>query len=122
MPSLLSAAPSAFLALILWGFSGWLIARRAFPGSPLAWGLAPTLGWAVQNTLALALSLALDYPTAMSLASVVVIAAATEAFPRNRIGEERPSLSPWIILAAALLSLLPTVGLLPKAVDAGIQM
>jgi hypothetical protein len=122
MPSLLSAAPSAILALILWGVSGWLIACRVFPGSPLAWGLAPTLGWAIQNTIALTLSLAVGYPTAMSLASVVVIAVATTTIPRDKIEEERSSLSPWIALAAALLALLPAVALLPKAVDGGIQM
>jgi hypothetical protein len=109
------------LAVALWGGPGWLIARRIFPDRTLALLFAPTIGWAAQTSLALALSLVFgaSTPTFLSAAAVAVIGAAI-----CRKTETIASLSTtlWPLVAiAGLLALLPMAGELPKIVADGVQ-
>jgi len=54
MVSTLNVATSALIALLFWTCVGAALTRRLVPG-PLAWPLAPVVGWAVHSALVLPL-------------------------------------------------------------------
>ncbi|HEX9448891.1 MAG TPA: hypothetical protein VF920_12960, partial [Dongiaceae bacterium] len=61
MASTFSAFLCALVALALWTSIGWVFARRLSLGPALVLPLAPVLGWAVQNVVALAVSLIVGF-------------------------------------------------------------
>jgi hypothetical protein len=120
MPSLIPIVACAAVALVIWAGSGWLIARRVFAGSKLALALAPTLGWAVQNAIALALSLGLGFSSIVTVAATLAVVTAALVRPKG-VGEGDASIPSSVFAWAALLALVPTVALLPKFASDGIQ-
>jgi hypothetical protein len=120
MPSVIPVISCAAVALVIWGCVGWLIARRVFAGSKLAFALAPTLGWAIQNTIALALALGLGFSAIVSLAATSAVAFVALTSPKGA-HEGKSSIPAAVFLCAALLALLPAVALLPKFAADGIQ-
>ena len=124
MPSAVPVLFCALAALVVWGGIGWLVARRVFLGSALAWALAPTIGWAVQTSVALALSFGFGSSVVTSLLATGLIAIAAIIGAKRE--EARQSLQLWpclgLCLAAGLLALLPMAGDLPKFVQGGVQL
>jgi hypothetical protein len=69
MLSLTSALACAAVALILWGVPGLFLATRLRLGLGSCLALAPALGWAVQNALALPLAQMFGFSPVASLAA-----------------------------------------------------
>ncbi|MDE1568957.1 hypothetical protein [Aquabacter sediminis] len=122
MLSLPSVLACAALALVLWGGPGWLLATRLRLGLGGSLALAPALGWAVQNALALPMAQLFGFSHATSLAaSLLVGALALLAAPRPG---ERGGVAPVLLFAgaAALIALLPAAAVWPKAGDSGVLL
>jgi hypothetical protein len=122
MASASAALLCALTGFALWTLVGYLIALRL--PLPLYWrsGLAPVLGWAVQTSLALALSLFFGFSLLSILAPVALAAAALLCTPQHPGTENGASLPVWIFVGAALLALLPATAILPKVIPGGILL
>src|SRR5262249_22593222 len=122
----LNGAVGALPALLLWPCLGAAITRRLAPG-PLMLPMAPVVGWAVQNALALPLFRLVGF----SAASVLVVALVTLALAIFSAGGGVPSgaedmaenravrVPRWAFALAALLALAPALAVMPKAADGG---
>jgi hypothetical protein len=124
MASPSSAALCALLGLLLWTITGWVVARRLpLPGA-LALPIAPTLGWAVQNVVALTLSLAAGLSNWTMLGAVGLVGAAALLMPPrpDREGEDTARIPSWFYAAAAVLALLPAAAVLPKFTAGGVLL
>ena len=122
------ATPSAailcsLLALLLWAPVGWLIARTLPLGRDLRLAAAPVLGWAVQNIVALQISMSGGFAPVNVLAATMLIGLAAILSPASSDGEmPGPSLPPWIFVAAALVAVGPACGVLPKISQEGVAL
>ncbi len=127
MASTFSAFLCALVALALWTSIGWVFARRLSLGPALVLPLAPVLGWAVQNVVALAVSLIVGFSALTPLGTALLLGVlallpiwrdrATTPLPE---ADRQSQIRPWIYLAAAMLALVPAAAVMPKIVGDGV--
>src|SRR5271168_620529 len=91
--------------------SSRLVQQRA-----LAWALAPAMGWAVFSALALPILTVAGWSrTHVTLLCAVALAAGAIAFFRGPAQiDDGPAVPIWAYVAAALLAILPALGVWPK--------
>lgn len=122
MLSLASVLACAVVALVLWGGPGLVLASRLPLGLAGRLALAPALGWAAQNALALPLAQMLGFSPATSLAACALAGAvALLAAPSP---QAREALAPALAFAgvAALIALGPAAAVLPKMGGGGVLL
>ena len=115
MPSTLSAAAAAVVALLFWTVLGLSISRRILPHA-LALPLAPSLGWAVHSAAGLVLFLLFGF-SAVAVAVFATVAAITSiASLFQKIDGPAPegTVPPWAYVAAAVLALAPAAAVVPE--------
>jgi hypothetical protein len=117
MPSVLHVLLCSIAALAFWGVVGFAISRRI--ASPaLALPIAPALGWAVHNALALPLYRLIGFaPWTVALGSFLVLAAACLSFRWPRPADTRDAgvrVPFWAYGLVALLAVVPALALFPK--------
>lgn len=125
MPSLSLAAFCIATGLVLWMASGYVLARSLAFDRAIALPMAPVLGWAVQNALALLLSLIVGFsPVATIGAMALICAAGLLSVRRDGSGSDRriPPLTLWICLAAAVMAAGPALAVLPKFGGGGVAV
>lgn len=122
MPSLTSTLACATVALVLWGVPGLILATRLRLGLGSRLALAPALGWAVQNALALPLAQMFGFSpvaslVASGLAGALALLAAPQPGQRGRVG-------PMLLFAgaAALIALVPAAAVWPKVEGGGVLL
>ena len=124
MLSLPMTALCAVLGLLLWAGSGYALARRIGFGRALALPMAPALGWAAQNVVALALSLAVGFSVATIFGAFALLCGTlllrTPRAPE--LSDDTPSMPWWVYAAAALVAVIPALAVLPKAAGDGIVL
>lgn len=122
MVSLPLVALCIMAGLLLWTGSGYALAQFLGLGRAVALPLAPVLGWAAQNTLALLLSDAVGFSPAATLGAVALIGAAALSKARREEAEpdRAPGLTIWVCLAAAVMAAGPAVAVLPKFAGDGV--
>jgi hypothetical protein len=127
MPSfptvLLCASTELLVAIAL----GWPVARRLTPAPSLAPALAPIVGWAIFNTVALPLlsAFSLTRATAAIVCGAAIFGgSAVQLFgpAHNQAGTRSGEASLSAIAAAALLAALPALAVWPKRVVGGIAL
>ena len=112
MASLSHAVFGAGTALLFWTCIGLCLTRRLMP--PLALPMAPALGWAAYNAIALLIFLVAPFSHATVLALAGSALAIAFATLRGR-GKPAPSAVPaWAYALAALLAIVPAAAILPK--------
>jgi hypothetical protein len=104
----------AVTGLALWSVVGYVIALRLPMPAHLRAGLAPALGWAVQTSVSLMLSLLFGFSVPSILASVLIAFGALLCAPPVLVAEPRAPLPAWIFAGAAILALMPAAAILPK--------
>src|SRR5436190_21224369 len=117
MPSTLSAAAGAVVALLFWSVLGLAVGRRILPRA-LALTLAPALGWAVHSAATLPLIMLLGFSRlGVAAIAVLAVAAAVAALLRKNDGPilER-SIPAWAYAGAAVLALAPAAAIVPEHV------
>ncbi|MCS0496454.1 hypothetical protein NVS89_15235 [Ancylobacter sp. MQZ15Z-1] len=120
MFSLATAALAATIGLVLWSLAGYRLARRLGFGRAFALPVAPALGWAAQNVLALALAEMIGFSALAILASLALILVSTLPTAATE-GAEDDELPPWWIApAAGLLALVPALAVVPKHTADGV--
>jgi len=117
MPSALHVTLCSLAALIFWGLVGLSLSRRLAP-PPLAVPIAPALGWAFHNALALPLYRLIGFtPWTASLGSLLILAVAYLFLRLPQPGDERSAdvrVPVWAYGLAALLALVPAIAIFPK--------
>jgi hypothetical protein len=127
MPSFLNVLIGAFAELALCICVGLPLARRLASARPLALALAPIVGWAVFNTLALPILSAVGF-TRTTVALLCAGAACGGAAARLRWPRRAPaenggvSVSVWAYGPAALLAVAPTLAVWPKSGAGGVAL
>ena len=123
MVSSLNVATSALVGLLFWTCIGAALTRRLAPG-PLAWPLAPTVGWAVHSALALPLFRLVDLsPGSLLIVAVVSIGASVWSARRPLTADAHDPgarVPRWAYVAAALLAVAPALAVMPKEVGDGV--
>ncbi len=115
MISILNVALCAVLAVLFWTCIGFAIGQRIFPRA-LTLPLAPTLGWAVQNALALPIFFVLRFSqTNVVVVTVLAIGISLIAIKRGGAREPTTTLPWWAYAIAAALAIAPMVAILPKS-------
>ena len=115
MISILNVIVCAFLAVLFWTCIGFAVGQRILPRA-LALPLAPTLGWAVQNALALPIFFLLRFSqTNVVVLAVLAIGISLIAIKRGTTREPTTTLPWWAYAIAAVLALAPMVAILPKS-------
>ncbi|MBP2307020.1 hypothetical protein GBZ48_23355 [Azospirillum melinis] len=123
MPSLSLAALCAATGLVLWMASGYALARSLAFDRAIALTLAPVLGWAVQNALALLLSLVGGFSPVATVGAMALVCAAGLLRVRRDGSEDRiPPLTLWVCLATAVMAAGPALAVLPKFTGDGIAV
>jgi hypothetical protein len=126
MASALNVFLCAVAAALFWTCVGLPIVRRLAPERPLAWPLAPALGWAVHSAAALPILRLVGFSamTVGSLAGIALISSVAallvQGSPRGRIKGDAKRIPGWAYAGAALIALAPASAILPKMVDDGI--
>jgi hypothetical protein len=128
MASLVNAALCAIVATAFWSFLGYALTRHLFP-RPLAIGVAPVVGWAIQNAAALPIFFLIGFSSAavIGIAALCIVASGLSLFvlPLQRDAEKAPGLPVWGIAAAgvaAMLALVPAAAIAPKFSSAGVSV
>ena len=116
MASTVNAAIGAAVALLIWTCVGLPIARRLIPACALP--MAPVIGWAVHNAIALPIFFILPFsaPNVLGIAGLALVVS---------VGVSRPTASPhavasanavppWAFALAALMACAPAAAILPK--------
>ncbi len=115
MISTLNVILCAVLAVLFWTCIGFAVGQRILPRA-LALPLAPTLGWAVQNALALPIFFVLRFSqTNVVVVAVLALAISLIAIRRGAAREPTTTLPCWAYALAAVLALAPMVAILPKS-------
>src|SRR6516225_478562 len=105
MISLLDVVLCAVLAVLFWTCIGFAVGQRILPRS-LALPLAPTLGWAVQNALALPIFFLLRFSqTNVAVVAALAIGISLIAIRRGATREPTTTLPWWAYAIAAVLAL-----------------
>ncbi|HEY9215489.1 MAG TPA: hypothetical protein VIQ29_21875 [Ancylobacter sp.] len=122
MFSLISALLCAAVGLLLWTGVGYVLARRLALGHGLALPVAPALGWAVQNAVALALAQLIGFSPVASLgAAALLCSAVLLKQPSSDVAGGNHGTVPWWIFAiAAIVAIAPAMAVLPKQAAEGI--
>ena len=98
---------------------GLPLARAVAPRGVPALGIAPALGWAVYNVLALPLLTLLGFnATSVSLVSVAALLVAIACWRRV----DSPCLPRWTLPLAAIAAWLPAIAIMPKHLEGGILL
>ncbi len=119
MASTLNVLLGALVAAAFWTCLGFALARRIVP-APLAWPLAPLLGWAVFNAIALPAFTLVGFATttvAVVSALALIVSVATLYWTANlsvRPREISPAIVVVAFIGAALLAIAPALAILPK--------
>jgi hypothetical protein len=116
MPAARDVLWCALTGLALWSMAGYVIASRLPIPMHLRTGLAPALGWAVQTSVSLMLSLIFGFSLASIVASVLIACGALLCAPPVLEAEPRTPLPAWIFVGAALLALMPAASILPRII------
>jgi hypothetical protein len=122
MPAARDVLWCALTGVALWSVAGYVIASRLPLPMHLRTGLAPALGWAVQTSLSLILSLVFGFSLASILASVLIACSALLCAPAVLHAETRAPLPAWIFVGAAMLALLPAASILPRVISGHIVL
>jgi hypothetical protein len=122
MPAARDVLWCALTGLALWNVAGYMIASRLPLPMHLRTGLAPALGWAVQTSLSLVLSLLFGFSLASILAPVLIAFGALLCAPPGTDAGPRARLPAWIFVGAAMLALLPAASILPKMISGQIVL
>jgi hypothetical protein len=104
-------------AILLWTVIGLPIARAAMKSHPLAWSIAPALGWAVHSAAALPLFMLIGFSRiSVAIVTIASLAAGAMMLWRQAGLPRGPALqSPvWVWACAALLAFGPAAAVLPK--------
>ena len=124
MPSLPDVVICALTMLIVCGCVGAPLARWLVGERGSAWALAPAVGWAVFGALALPILTATGFSrgsvTVLCGAAVVVGIVALWRGPTPMDGGAAVPL--WAFAAAAMVAILPALGVWPKFVDGGLVL
>ena len=128
MASLLNATLCAIVAAAFWSLLGYALARRLFP-RPLAFGVAPVLGWAAQSAATLPIFFLIGFfPAAVIGIAVVCIVASGLSlltFPLESDATKEPARHAWAIAAiaaAAALAIVPAAAITPKFAGDGVGL
>jgi hypothetical protein len=115
MPSTLSAAAGAVVALLFWTVLGLSISRRILPRA-LALPLAPSLGWAIHSAATLASFLLFGFSVAAAAGIAIVAGVASFASLFQKIDGPDPegTVPTWAYVAAAILALAPAAAVAPE--------
>ncbi len=98
---------------------GLPLARAVAPRGVPALGIAPALGWAVYNVLALPLLTLLGFNAiSVSLVSVAALLVAIACWRRV----DSPCLPRWTLPLAAIAAWLPAIAIMPKHLEGGILL
>lgn len=125
MPSLSLVALCIATGLVLWMASGYALARALAFDRAVALALAPVLGWAVQNALALTLSLVVGFSPVATVGAVALICGAgLLRGRRDGSGSDHriPPSTLWVCLAAAVMAAGPALAVLPKFTGDGVAV
>jgi hypothetical protein len=116
MASTLNAAIGAAAGLLIWTCVGLPIARRLIPACALP--MAPVIGWAVHNAIALPIFFVLPFsvPNVLGVAGLTIIASvgASRATAPSLAVARVNAVPPWAFGLAALLASAPAAAILPK--------
>jgi hypothetical protein len=114
MASTFYAAFGAAVALLFWTPLGLTITRRVVPA--LALPMAPVVGWAVHNAIALPIFFVLAFSAmhVTAVAGVMFLAAIAIWLARAPADAIATTVPPWAYALAALLALAPSAAILPK--------
>ncbi len=128
MASLINAAFCAIVATAFWSLLGYALSRHFF-SRPLAIGVAPVLGWAVQNAATLPIFFLIGFSPAevISVVALCIVASGLSLFavPSQRDAAKGPAWSAWAIAAiaaAAMLAVVPTAAIMPKFGGAAVNV
>src|SRR5579859_3062455 len=128
MPALSNVFLCAIAATVFWTALGLPLARLLAPGRALAPAVAPLLGWAVFNALALPILTLSGFTVAtIVILAGTALAAASLLALRSRGAALRsatdPAALPWSAIgAAALLAVVPAMAILPKFTGDGVAL
>jgi hypothetical protein len=115
MISLPTVIICAVFAVLFWTCIGFAIGQRIVPPS-LALPLAPTLGWAVQNALALPMFFVLRFSqTNVAVVAALALGISVIAIRREAAREQTTALPWWAYTVAAVLAIAPMLAILPKS-------
>jgi hypothetical protein len=123
MPSFANVLLCAFSEALICLSVGWPLARRLVAERSLGLALAPIVGWAVFNTLALPILSAVGFTrvTGALLCAAPILAGLGASFswpPRSTGGGTE--VPPWAFAAAAVLAVVPALAAWPKFVAGGV--
>ncbi len=126
MPSFLNVFLCAAAALLLAVCVGLPVARRLLAPGPLAPALAPMIGWAVFNTLALPILSWAGFTrsTVALLFGAAVLGGLAVSLRRRRrpAPEDGAGVSVWAFGAAAVVAIVPALAVWPKFRDGGVVL
>jgi hypothetical protein len=125
MPYFPNVVVCAFLEAVIALCVGLPLARRLVANRSVALALAPIVGWAVFNTLALPVLSAAGFtrPTVARLTAAAIIAGLAASLrrpPRPTRGD--PEFPVWCYGAAALLAVVPALAVWPKYAAGGVVL
>jgi hypothetical protein len=125
MPSLLNVLLCASFEALISLSIGWPLMRRLVAERSPALALAPIVGWAVFNTLALPILTAVGFTrrtVALLTAAAILAGLAASLFRPARTTAGDRDVPVWAYAAAALLAVLPTLALWPKYTAGGVLL
>ena len=120
MASLSHAVFGAGAALLFWTCIGLCLTRRLMP--PLALPMAPAIGWAAYNAIALLIFLVAPFSHATVLALAGSALAIAFATLRGRAKPAPSAVPAWAYALAALLAIVPAAAILPKFGTDGVYL
>ena len=125
MASPVNAALCALIATAFWVFLGYAIGRHLFP-RVLAIGAAGVIGWAAHSAVLLPMFTLIGFsPTTVVASGLICLLAAGFSLTRPAaISESEGDLAvpQWMLVAAAILALVPAVAILPKFSGDAVQL
>jgi hypothetical protein len=128
MASLINAAFCAIVATAFWSLLGYALARHFF-SRPLAIGVAPVLGWAVQSAATLPVFFLIGFsPVAViGVAAFCIVASGLSlfAFPLESDAAKGSAWPAWAVAAAtlaAMLAIVPAAAIAPKFSGAAVSV
>jgi len=103
---------------------GLPLARWLVEEPPLAWALAPALGWATFSVLALSTLLAVGFSRAhvTALCGLAVLVGGFASLRGPARAESGPAVPIWAFAAAAALAILPALAVCPKLREGGLVL
>ncbi len=125
MASPVNAALCALIATAFWVFLGYAIGRHLFP-RVLAIGAAGVIGWAAHSAVLLPMFTLIGFsPTTVVASGLICLLAAGFSLTRPAaISESEGDLAvpQWMLVAAAILALVPAIAILPKFSGDAVQL